>query len=232
MTVIIGGNFGDYVQISADRRRSTFIGDNFSESTEEWANKIIQLSSHIVLAALGDVDATKEGKKRLVQVFQDNPSITLKELVIVSESIFRDELKNRKIKYAEDLHKKKSFICRVFSKKKPLEEIRVNAAYLIGGFDLDKNEPFLYLFGNDKNYEVEEFKTSKFIPLGECMDEIRNRLEERLYIGTPFGMCMREFETEIKFAASKKQSVNENVYHCTITKKGITFRETPPKPAK
>lgn len=232
MTVIIGGLFENYVQISADRRRSTFLGENFSESTEEWANKIVQLSNHIVLAALGDVDATKEAKERLVQVFQLNPSITLKELVKVSESIFRDELKNRKIKYAEDLHKEKSFICRVISKKKPIEEIKVNAAYLIGGFDLDKNEPFLYVFGNAENYEVEKLKVSRFIPLGECMDEIRNRLEERLYADTTFGICMREFETEIKFAASKKQSVNENVYHCTITKNGITFSENPPKPKK
>ncbi|MGR5922678.1 hypothetical protein ACT7CO_00220 [Bacillus pacificus] len=63
------------------------------------------------------------------------------------------------------------------------------------------------------------------------MDEIRNRLEERLHVNISLGMCMKEFGEEIKFAASKKQSVNENVYHCTITKKGITFRETPPKPA-
>ncbi|BCD32770.1 TPA: Fur family transcriptional regulator [Bacillus cereus] len=231
MTVIIGGIFENYVQISADCRRSIFNGKEFSHSIEEWANKIIQLSDHIVLAALGDVEATVKSKKRLMQVFQQNPNISLGELVEESQSIFREELMNRKKEYAEELHKKKSFICRVFSKKKPLEEIKVNAAYLIGGFDHDKNEPFLYVFGNINNYKLKDLKAPHFVPLGECMDEIRNRLEERLHVNISLGMCMKEFGEEIKFAASKKQSVNENVYHCTITKKGITFRETPPKPA-
>ncbi len=63
MTVIIGGIFENYVQISADRRRSIFNGKEFSHSIEEWANKIIQLSDHIVLAALGDVEATVKSKK-------------------------------------------------------------------------------------------------------------------------------------------------------------------------
>ena len=96
MTVIIGGIFENYVQISADRRRSIFNGKEFSHSIEEWANKIIQLSDHIVLAALGDVEATVKSKKRLMQVLQQNPNISLGELVEESQSIFREELMNRK----------------------------------------------------------------------------------------------------------------------------------------
>lgn len=231
MTVIIGGIFENYVQISADRRKSIFKGKEFSHSIDEWANKITKLSDYVVLAALGDVGATEKAKKKLMQVFQDKPSISLEELVKVSEPIFHESLMERKKDYADELHNNKSFFDRITSKKKPLEEIQLNAAYLIGGFDHNK-KPFLYAFANIRDYKVLDLKKPNFIPLGECMDEIRGRLEERLDSEMSFGMCMREFREEIKFAASKKQSVNDNAYHCTITRNGITFRETPPKPQK
>ncbi|WP_430477215.1 hypothetical protein [Bacillus cereus] len=64
------------------------------------------------------------------------------------------------------------------------------------------------------------------------MGEIAGRLEGRLNPSTNLAKCKGVFETEIKFAASQKQSVNSNVYHCTITKNGITFSENPPKPKK
>ncbi|WP_430477216.1 hypothetical protein [Bacillus cereus] len=162
MTVVMGGITKSYVQISADRRRSTFNGENFSESIEEWANKIIQLSDHIVLAALGDVDATDKGKEGLMQALKRNPDKSVKELVKDAESIFREALMERKKEYADKLHNNKSIIDRIFSKKKPLEDIQVNAAYLIGGYDLIKKETFLYLFGNGDNYKAMELKAANF----------------------------------------------------------------------
>ncbi len=232
MTVVMGGITKSYVQISADRRRSTFNGEDFSESIEEWANKIIQLSDHIVLTALGDVDATDKGKEGLMQALKRNPNQSVKELIKDAESIFREALMERKKEYADKLHNNKSIIDRIFFKKKPLEDIQVNAAYLIGGFDLNKKETFLYLFGNDDNYKAMELEAANFLALGECMTEIAGRLEGRLNPSTNLTKCKRVFETEIKFAASQKESVNTNIYHCTITKNGITFSENPPKPKK
>ncbi|HDR7319927.1 TPA: Fur family transcriptional regulator [Bacillus toyonensis] len=228
MTAIIVAITNKSVLISADRRKSNYDGyGKFVEPIDEWAIKTIQLSSHIALSALGEVETTTNVKKRLKQEFENNPNPMLEELVCLSQSIFREELMETKIKHAGILNKRKSFFS--FTKKIKPEDIKQNAAYFLGGFDLFTNKPFLYAFINGDNYKVHKYIPDEVYPLGDCQDQMANYLNNNLTLPLNINSLKVHFEKAIAVAASNTQSVNTNVLHCLVDKSGVTFIESPIK---
>ncbi|MCO0598518.1 Fur family transcriptional regulator [Peribacillus butanolivorans] len=224
MTAIIAAITDEFVLISSDRKRSNYDGHgNFSGSQEEWAVKTISLSSHIALSALGELETTTNAKNHLKKALEENPHMSIEDIVPLSQSIFREALLETKKKHANLLNKGKS----LFSKKVKPEDIKQNAAYFLGGFDSKTNKTFLYAFINGDDYIDHDFTAFDVYPLGAGQDEMANYINESLPQELNISILKKHFKEAITVAARTTQSVNTNVLHCLVNKSGVKFSEDP-----
>ena len=176
MTILVAFKFEKGVILTADRKRSDITSSGENKGAFTSVNKVQQVHPHMVIATAG-LGLGQAIVDVITGIINNNESITVPETLLVVKEAFH-------------------FNYNLFKKANPTISY-LSLVALIGGYDIEQKESYLYFLSADNGFELTKIE-GNFFSIGPGEEIIKKEVTENISFNKGYVDIIKTFSAAIR----------------------------------